>query len=176
MFLDDAKLELEEDVFNELIKNRVIYTDDEYVFIRFLDDQYSEVEKTSNKGKLYALKRWKPEEYNKIMGIDTDKVPNGLFMGTHKEPNAEEKREEEIREEKKRREKKFAPPKLLDVVDYFIEKGYTPESAKKAFEYYELGDWKDSSGKKVKNWKQKMNGVWFKPENKVKPIDRGAKF
>lgn len=61
--------------------------------------------------------------------------------------------------------KKFIPPTEQQVIDYFKEKGYSVESAKRAFEYYKEGDWKDSSDKPVKNWKQKMISVWFKPEN-----------
>ena len=32
-------------------------------------------------------------------------------------------------------------------------------------------DWKDSKGNKVKNWKQKMQSVWFKDENKIIIVD-----
>jgi hypothetical protein len=63
--------------------------------------------------------------------------------------------------------KKFTPPTLLEVTDYFLEKGYSDSSAKKAWEYYESGNWKDSKGNQVKSWKQKMHGVWFKPENLI---------
>jgi hypothetical protein len=44
------------------------------------------------------------------------------------------------------------------------------ELANKAFKYYETGNWKDGKGNQVKNWKQKMQSVWFKEENKEKPI------
>lgn len=64
--------------------------------------------------------------------------------------------------------KKFIPPTSAEVEEYFLEKGYTKDSAKKAFDYYSAGNWKDASGKQVKNWKQKMVGVWFKEENKIK--------
>ena len=60
----------------------------------------------------------------------------------------------------------FTPPLLEDVISYFQEKGYSKKSAEKAFEYYNIGNWKDSNGNQVKNWKQKMQGVWFKDENK----------
>lgn len=66
---------------------------------------------------------------------------------------------------------KFTPPPLDDVVFYFTENGYSKELAQKAFKYYETGNWKDGKGNQVKNWKQKMQSVWFKEENKtiVKP-------
>lgn len=61
----------------------------------------------------------------------------------------------------------FTPPTLAEVVDYFFESGYTKSSGEKAFKYYNDAGWKDSKGNKVRNWKQKMQGVWFKDENKI---------
>lgn len=69
-------------------------------------------------------------------------------------------------DKKEKNDKKFIPPLLQDVRDYFKLKGYSPETASKAFEYYSANDWRDKDNKPVKNWKQKMVGVWFKPENK----------
>lgn len=59
-----------------------------------------------------------------------------------------------------------SPPSIQEVVQYFQKNGYKEEVARKAFSYYAENDWKDSQGKKVKNWKQKMVGVWFKDENR----------
>lgn len=78
--------------------------------------------------------------------------------------------EVEVEEEKENKPKSkiFTPPILEDVINYFFENGYSKESAAKAFRYYNDADWKDSKGTKVKNWKQKMQGVWFKTENEIK--------
>lgn len=64
------------------------------------------------------------------------------------------------------KEKKFVAPTLPEVEKYFLEKGYSAELAKTAFEYYSAANWKDGEGKQVLNWKQKMIGVWLKPKNK----------
>lgn len=72
-----------------------------------------------------------------------------------------------VNDNEKKYNKRFTPPTLLEVTDYFLEKGYSDSSAKKAWEYYEAGNWKDSKGNQVKSWKQKMQGVWFKPENLI---------
>jgi hypothetical protein len=61
--------------------------------------------------------------------------------------------------------KVLTPPTLQEVEEYFKENGYTVLSAGKAYKYYDTADWHDSKGSKVKNWKQKMQSVWFKPEN-----------
>jgi len=52
-------------------------------------------------------------------------------------------------------------PTQDEVISYFIEKGSTQEQGIKAFEYYDVAGWKDSRGKQVKNWKQKMLAVWI---------------
>ena len=70
---------------------------------------------------------------------------------------------------------KSNPPTLLEVQEYFKEKGYTIESATKAFNYYDSANWIDSKGSKVKSWKQKMQGVWFKPENENKSLATDSK-
>lgn len=63
--------------------------------------------------------------------------------------------------------KKENIPALYEVEDYFTQKGYTIESAVRFFDYYNVGNWSDSKGNKVRNWKQKAHAVWFKPENKI---------
>lgn len=60
----------------------------------------------------------------------------------------------------------FKPPTQEEVVNFFVSNGYTAEAGTRCFQYYEDGSWKDSTGKKIISWKQKVRGVWFKPENK----------
>jgi len=69
-------------------------------------------------------------------------------------------------------------PTLEDVIEYFNGNGYTTDSAKKMYEYYQASVkgsrqkyWKDSRGNLVRSWKQKAQSVWFKPENKKKDGD-----
>jgi hypothetical protein len=78
----------------------------------------------------------------------------------------EEEEQEEEQDDSKPLKNKH--PFLEDVIAYFNENNYTTESATKAFNYYHP-EWKDSNGRKVINWKQKMRGVWFKDENLIKP-------
>lgn len=67
--------------------------------------------------------------------------------------------------EKKEVTKVFNKPIQKEVEDYFFENGYSRQAGTKAFNYYSVADWKDSTGKPVRNWKQKMQAVWFKEEN-----------
>jgi phage replication O-like protein O len=103
--------------------------------------------------------RWKPR-------IKKPKSVIKLITKSYQVDNSEQITPFIVKEKRKR--KNFTPPDLEDVVNYFFSNGYTKESGKKAFEYYHEGDWKDSRGKQVLNWKQKMRGVWFKPENEIK--------
>lgn len=76
--------------------------------------------------------------------------------------------EQNSTKENKRKEKNiYTPPCLSDVALFFEQNGYSKKIAEHAWNYYEDANWKDSNGKKVKNWKQKMRGVWFKDEHKI---------
>ncbi len=70
-------------------------------------------------------------------------------------------------ENKDDNDNKRKTPSLIEVQNYFKENGYSIEVGTKAFNYYDSANWSDSKGNKVKNWKQKMQGVWFKDENKA---------
>jgi len=61
----------------------------------------------------------------------------------------------------------FTPPTSLEVENYFFENGYKREAGTKAYNYYSVANWQDSKGNKVKNWKQKMQAVWFKDEHRI---------
>ncbi len=66
----------------------------------------------------------------------------------------------------KKSKKEFVPPTLEEVEAFFKEKGFTARAAKLAFDYYDSGNWKDSRGTQVKNWKQKMIANWMREEYK----------
>ncbi len=70
-------------------------------------------------------------------------------------------------------QKEFVPPLLEEVKTFFLSKGYSPDSAERAWNYYEDAEpkWHDKNGSPVKNWKQKMRVVWFKKENRI--VDDG---
>ena len=130
------------------------------VSITFLDEQLGEVQYKAEISRKNGKNGGRP------------KKPAGLLTENPEKPNIDKKRREEIRKDKKR-VKSIKPPELWEVKAYFCENGYTEKSAEDAFNYYEAGNWHDSQGNKVKSWKQKMRGVWFKPENLTKKENRG---
>lgn len=103
--------------------------------------------------------------YSKGTLIRTKSIPKQPKVLSQGVDNTQIK-EEYIKEDKS---KVFAPPLLADVIEYFKDNEYSSESAETAFDYYNVRGWKDSKGKKVSNWKLKMQNVWFKEDNKEKP-------
>jgi hypothetical protein len=70
--------------------------------------------------------------------------------------------------DKARTKSKPVPPTEQEVIDFFTDNGFRADIASNAFNYYDSAQWRDSRGKAVINWKQKMRGVWFKDEHKAK--------
>lgn len=56
---------------------------------------------------------------------------------------------------KKRKTKIFEPPTLEEVAAYCMERKNTV-NPKDFYDYYSVGNWVDSNGNKIKNWKQKL--------------------
>lgn len=137
-------------ILEELIEHDIIIIENGNIVIQFLDEQLKEFIELSEKRTLAAQKRWDANAMQK-------QCKSNAIRG-------EKKREDKKREEKKR----FTPPAIDEVINYFTENGYSEEAAQKAFAYYDVADWHDGQGNQVKNWKQKMQAVWFKPENKRK--------
>lgn len=84
--------------------------------------------------------------------------------------NVNENVTEKVTKEKKSIKKEFQPPTLEEVKSWFIENGSTAEAGAKAWQYYTDGNWNDSKGQPVKNWRQKMRGGrWLEPKPNAKP-------
>ena len=83
------------------------------------------------------------------------------------ETETETETETEKNSSQRKKKKVSIPPSLAEVIKYFFDNGYSVDVGKRAFEGYNVADWHDTNGKPVLNWKQKMNNVWFKDENKA---------
>ena len=71
----------------------------------------------------------------------------------------------------------FTPPTQEEVILYFVENGYTRDSAIKFHNYYSSGapPWYDSIGHPIRSWKQKAQAVWFTEKNKEQTERRIAR-
>jgi len=146
--------------FNSLVGNhevvRVKFEETESGFynIRLMEVMGARNAKSNNLS-LAVKKVW--EERKNAIPLKSDAIPLQL----HKNSKGKAKKTNAI------------PMELVnenEVIDYFILNGYKKEVAIRAFNYYNEANWHDASGKKVLNWKQKMQSVWFKPENKVQEV------
>lgn len=115
--------------------------------------------KRSEAGRLGNAARWKTSQ------TDRNAITMRSQFIASKVKTSKEK--ESIGKESMRGKRKpFSPPTPSEVESFFTENGYTAEAARRAFDYYTDANWHDAEGKPVLNWKQKMRGVWFKPEHK----------
>lgn len=60
-----------------------------------------------------------------------------------------------IEEKENKKNKRFIPPTLEEIQKY-IEERNSPVDAQQFYDYFRTGNWVDSNGNKVKNWKQKL--------------------
>ena len=65
------------------------------------------------------------------------------------------------------------PPTSDEFYAFCLENGFE-HIAKKAFDYYSANDWKDNQNKKVKNWKLKLQSVWFDENKNPKPSNNAS--
>ena len=79
----------------------------------------------------------------------------------------EDENEDIIINKKNKEKNKFIAPTITEVIAYFETNGYPSTHATHVFNYYADANWKDSKGQPVRNWKQKMRGVWFDDKYKT---------
>ena len=94
-----------------------------------------------------------------------------LRNGTKKHESYQDKEKDKEKDKDKEKIKKgFIPPTLDEVKAYCAERG-SDVDAERFFEYFNEGNWKDSKGNAVKNWKQKLI-TWEGHGNGVKPTKK----
>lgn len=127
---------------------------------------------SSERARIAANKRW-----NKVKLLSEVQISDFVDVTSLNNANADanalqmecksECKESKGEESKVKKSKGFIKPTIEQVKEYFKEKGYSERTAETAFYFYDSANWIDSKGNKVKNWKQKMIGVWFRDENKI---------
>ena len=100
----------------------------------------------SRAGKEGAKKRWDSKTDSKT----DSQITNNKNIYTL---SSDKSSESVLSREKK--SKKFNPPTYEEVLNYATERGRA-DLAKQFFDYFTVGNWKDSSGKAVISWKQKF--------------------
>lgn len=126
-----------EDALEELSNNEIIKVQDEFISIRFLDEQLDGFAETRAKKAAAANKRWSK---------DAD------AMQMQSTSNA-------TREDKTKQKKII--PSVEEFVDYCISKqaNVDPSHAKLKYHQWVENGWKDGYDKPIKVWKSKANGA-----------------
>lgn len=159
-----------EDLLNSLsdLKEKLISDGKKKLFIKdFLKHQMK-----------LPLKKYNAEDNQIILNLQSNlqrfnNAPEILEILNNIE---EEKKVEPIK--KTTRTKKvpveFVAPTIDEFISYFLENGFEEELAKRAWNGYHVANWHDKNGHPVKNWRQKCQTTWFRPDNK--PKEKGEKI
>jgi hypothetical protein len=102
-----------------------------------------------------------------INGIDPTDIDISVRISSYQEDKSIQRKEgsKEVSKEGRKGESSDSPtthPSLEIVTKYFLENDYSADLAKKAYDTY-APSWLDTHGNRIKNWKMKMQKVWFKP-------------
>ena len=102
--------------------------------------------------------------------------PKQTVANSSKIPNRRQKTKTEDKDNDKDVGKgaKAPPPRFEDVLSYAEERGI-PSLAKPFFDYFSAGNWIDSKGQPVRNWKQKFLTWESKEREKGTPSQPGKK-
>lgn len=145
----------------ELLK---ISDDGLFVYSKRLKKEAEKITTISNKRKKSIERRWNTNELQMNNKSKESVIQKNYHTDTHTDTDIKENTPFPPKE--KKQPKKFEPPTLEMVKSYFAENGFSAERAERAWKYYDVAEWKDSAGKPVKNWKQKMFANWMKPDQK----------
>lgn len=121
-------------------------------------NEYARIKSYSNE---YVLKD-ESEDKSKVESINKNiNLNSGNTRAQEEEPDDTITIEEWLRDHpegfknEEKPKKKLTPPTLSEVEAYITEKKLDVDG-QKFFDYFTEGKWKDSEGKPVKNWKQKL--------------------
>lgn len=87
-------------------------------------------------------------------------------------------KQNKTKQKRKNIKKEFVPPTFEEIERYVLEKKLKV-NAKKFYDYFTEGDWIDSKGNRVKNWKQKIltwNGYVNTGQKMVSNIDQRSYY
>lgn len=148
-----------------LARGLIMSVSNDSVYIRnFLKHQKNLPLNSENKAHIGILKRF--ELYSQKFEIkDVKEFIEGACKGLQSPTGNGNGIGNGIEKEEK---KTFIKPSIEEFKAYFIENGYSEDTAVRAWNGYNTADWHDSKGNKIKNWKQKAQFVWFKDENRIK--------
>lgn len=100
----------------------------------------------------------------------TDTVPN---MGIVEVPSKNKRNIKTIKQKTESGKLKFSPPKMEELIAYFLTNNSTDLEAQKFFNYFESNGWLVGGKTKMKNWKAAVRN-WILNSQKWNPPDKPA--
>ena len=150
-----------ETVKGELGNRLVSLRDNYYVLPKFLKFQYPNGLNPSVKAQLSVI--------NRLNGFDLDLNSLETLTKQLREssltPQDIDKDKDKDKDKGVLRGKKFQPPTYEEYFQYCKQEGFS-NIAERSFKGYAENNWHDSHGNAVKNWKSKLQMVWFNDRNK----------
>lgn len=138
---------------NEIKRNQNVFEKNQ--------SEFEKIEKTKEKTPPH------PQE-NKNKNIYPPVTPNGVYSPSPEKDDSGMMDIEELIAATPPK-KRFVAPSLADVNAYIAEKGLIV-NGQVFLDYFTAGNWKDSEGKPVKNWKQKLIS-WDERDRRKRTID-----
>lgn len=117
---------------------------------------YIEITTMRNSGGRFGRNLYKLKNNSPCMDSPCTEKPNTEKPNTEKpHTNNNNNNNNNINNNNIKRKEKSSRPTLFEIEEYIREKNLIVD-AKQFFDYFEEGNWTDSKGQKVKNWKQKL--------------------
>lgn len=174
--LEDAEIELESEVLNELLKKKVIKCTDRFISIDFLDEQLSEISKKTNResesGKLGNLKRWHPHLYDQVkkdqlsisdaFRIAKQSPPDQPPKGMQSELIADKNRSDKEQKRIEKMEDTNSIPSINEFEEYALDQAeklnlsIDMAKLKAKYQSWKEDGWRTGHGRKIKNWKSTL--------------------
>jgi predicted phage replisome organizer len=117
-------------------------------------EKHQSIDKMAQLKEQNRLRKQRERERKKLMSRNVT-LNVTQCHATDIEEDKERDKEKEKSNKKKKASKVFVPPTFEEVQAYCASRGNKVD-AKKFFDFYDAGNWIDSKGNQVKNWKQKV--------------------
>ena len=150
-----------ETVKGELGNRLVSLRDNYYVLPKFLKFQYPKGLSPNVKAQLSVINRL--NEFD--LDLNSLETLTKQLRESSLTPQDIDKDKDKDKDKGVLRGKKFQPPTYEEYFQYCKKEGFS-NIAERSFKGYAENNWHDSHGNAVKNWKSKLQMVWFNDRNK----------
>jgi hypothetical protein len=161
-----AKVTLSE-ILAEFKGNIVQISEEKLFIIDFIDFQFGELSRDCKPhNNIFKLLEHHGIGYPYSIDTLLEKNNTHIYKDKDKDKDKEEYKEKAKSIKTLKPKKDFVPPTYEEYYEYCKQEGFE-NIAERSFKGYSAADWHDTKGQKILSWKQKLQNVWFKLENKT---------